>query len=328
MSSVIVLVTEPEFYRAKAWFTGLPDLTCEAAPAGEAALADAIGRTGARYVVLGPAKYTDAVYRALPRGGVLARFGVGHDGVDKRRATDAGLFCTNTPGVLDDSVAEHAMMLVLAAARLVAWFDADMRRGTWRLREGVELRGRTLAVIGCGRIGRATARIAARGFGMRVVGYRRPGAFLGDAQADFEFVTSDFTAAVEDASFVSLHIASTPETFRFVNRERLAALRPGSWLINTARGAVVDEAALYDAIASGRIGGAALDVFEREPYQPVDATHDLRTLENVILTPHVGSHTAQANRRMAERAIENIRLAEAGRFTEMDLLNPEVLTVR
>lgn len=324
MSSVIVLVTEPEFYRAKAWFTGLPDLTCEAAPPGEAALADAIGRTGARYVVLGPAKYTDAVYRALPRGGVLARFGVGHDGVDKRRATDAGLFCTNTPGVLDDSVAEHAMTLVLAAARLVAWFDRDMRQGAWRLRGGVELRGRTLAVIGCGRIGRATARIARRGFGMRVVGYRRPGPAAA-AGADFDAVTPDFTAAVREASFVSLHVAATPETFRFINRERLSQMNRDAWLINTARGAVVDEAALYDAVGSRQIAGAALDVFEREPYEPVDPDRDLRTLENVILTPHVGSNTSEANRRMAQRALDNIRLAESGRFAEMDLLNPDVL---
>ena len=325
MSSVIVLVTEPEFYRAEAWFTGLPDLTCEAAPAGEAALADAIALTGARYVVLGPAKYTDGVYRALPRGGVLARFGVGHDGVDKRRATEAGLFCTNTPGVLDDSVAEHAMALVLAAARLVAWFDRDMRQSAWRLREGVELRGRTLAVIGCGRIGRVTARIARRGFGMRVVGYRRPGRAADAVDADFDAVAHDFTAAVRDAAFVSLHVAATPETFRFVNRERLSTMARDAWLINTARGAVVDEAALYDAVGSRQIAGAALDVFEREPYEPVDPDRDLRTLENVILTPHVGSNTAEANRRMAQRALDNIRLAEAGRFAEMDLLNPEVL---
>ena len=325
MSSTIVLVTEPEFHRASSWFTAVPDMTCIAAPSEEAPLAETVVRTGARYLVLGPARYTGAVYQAVPRGGVLARFGVGHDGIDKGRATEAGLLCANTPGVLDDSVAEGAMLLVMAAARRIARFDRDMRQGSWAPREGVELRGRTLAIIGCGRIGRATARIAARGFGMRVVGYRRSGAVAGDADGDFHTLTHDFAAAVQDASFVSLHIAATPETLQFIDRDRLSAMRRDAWLINTARGAVVDEAALYDAVASGRIGGAALDVFEREPYEPVDPARDLRSLENVILTPHVGSNTIEANRRMAERALENIRLAQAGRFAEMDLLNPEVL---
>jgi phosphoglycerate dehydrogenase-like enzyme len=102
-------------------------------------------------------------------------------------------------------------------------------------------------------------------------------------------------------------------------------MQPGAWLINTARGAVVDENALYDALADGQIAGAALDVFEREPYEPADTARDLRTLPNTILMPHVGTHTDGANRRMAERALENIALAEARDFAAMDLLNPEVL---
>ena len=122
------------------------------------------------------------------------------------------------------------------------------------------------------------------------------------------------------AEFVSVHLPASPETARFIGRERLAMLAPESWLINTARGAVIDEAALYDALVAGRIAGAALDVFEREPYQPVDAGRDLRRLPNVILTPHVGSHTRAANRAMAARALRNIVLAEAGRFEEMDLV--------
>jgi phosphoglycerate dehydrogenase-like enzyme len=102
-------------------------------------------------------------------------------------------------------------------------------------------------------------------------------------------------------------------------------MKAGAWLINTARGAVVDEAALFDALAQGRLGGAGLDVFAREPYEPVDPGRDLRTLANVIMMPHVGSHTGAANRRMAERALQNIVLVEAGDFASIDLLNPEVL---
>ena len=320
----LVLVTEPEFRRAESVFASARGVQCTPAPREEAELARAVSDRGARYVVVGSYPYTSALYAALPRGGVIARFGVGHDSVDKGKATSAGLLCTNTPGVLDQSVAEHAMLLILAAARHLVKNTSDMRAGTWELGpQGTELRGKTLAVIGAGRIGRATACIASQGFGMRVVGFRRSGAH---GNADFADVTTDFGAAVRGARFVSLHITAEAANRKFLNAERLAMLPADAWLINTARGAVVDEAALYDALASRRLGGAALDVYEREPYAPGDPSRDFRALENVILTPHVGSHTHEANRAMAERALENIRLAEAGDFGAMDLLNPDVLS--
>lgn len=318
-----VLVTEPEFRRAERVFESADGVQCTPVPPGEAELADAIVTHAARYVIVGSYAYSSALYQALPRGGVIARFGVGHDSVDKAKATDAGLLCTNTPGVLDQSVAEHAVLLMAAAARHLARNASDMRGGRWDLGpQGTELRGKTLAVIGCGRIGRATARIAANGFGMRVIGFRRSPA---QTDSDFMATTTDFEAAVRHAHFVSLHITAEPSNRRFVDAGRIAMLSSLAWLINTARGAVVDEAALYDAVAGRRLAGAALDVFEREPYVPADPSRDFRNLENVILTPHVGSHTTEANRSMAERALENIRRAEAGDFASMDLLNPEVL---
>ncbi len=323
---LVVLVTEPEFRRAEAVFASAAGMQCTPAPTGEAELARAVAESGARYVVVGHYPFTSALYNALPRGGVIARFGVGHDSVDKAKATAAGLLCTNTPGVLDQSVAEHAMLLIAAAARHLAMNAADMRAGTWDLGpSGTELRGKTLAVIGCGRIGRATARIASHGFGMRVVGFRRSASRDAGKDAAFAHLTTQFEAAVRGAHYVSLHINAEEGNRKFLNAERLAMLSAHAWVINTARGAILDEHALYDALANGRIAGAALDVFEREPYVPSDASRDLRTLPNVILTPHVGSHTYEANRGMAERALQNIRLADAGDFGSMDLLNPDVL---
>jgi phosphoglycerate dehydrogenase-like enzyme len=242
------------------------------------------------------------------------------------KATHSGLLCTNTPGVLNESVAEHALALMLASARHVVRNVADMRGGTWDLGpEGSELRGKTLALIGCGDIARATARIAARGFGMRVVAVCRSRQPEGKDAADLAEVTTDFASGVRASHYVSVHINAEPSNRKFINADRLAMMPPEAWLINTARGAVVDEEALYDALAGGRLAGAALDVFEREPYVPADASRDLRTLPNVVLTPHVGSHTAEANRAMAERALANIRFAEAGNFRSMDLLNPAVV---
>jgi phosphoglycerate dehydrogenase-like enzyme len=323
----IVLVTEPEYRRGEMVFTSSTRFTFLSAPSDEAALVRAIAEAGARHVIVGGQPYREALYTALPRGSVVARFGVGHEWIDKRKATAAGLLCTNTPSVLDQSVAELTFLLVAAAARRLAAIAGAMRDGQWTPLLGAELKGKTLTIVGPGRIGQAVARIARRGFEMRVVGCRRKGSTAPmPSGADFDFVTDDVPEALGQADFVSLLIPGVPENAHFINRERLALLRPHAWLINTARGAVVDEAALYDALVEQRIGGAALDVFEREPYQPVDPRRDLRTLQNVILTPHVGSTTPEANRGMAERAVQNIVLAEAGEFKKMDLLNPEVMS--
>ena len=323
--ATVVLVTETEFRRAPQVFESADGLQCVPVPGAEAALARAIVEHGARYVVVGSVKYEGALYETLPRGGVIARFGVGHDAIDKKKATQAGLLCTNTPSVLDQSVAEHAVLLMLAAARRLPALTAEMRRGNWALGPaGVELCGKSLAIIGSGRIGQAVARIATRGFGMRAIGCRRSAARSAEI-GDCALVTSDFAAAVRDVDFVSLHINAEPANLRFLNQERLSMIPPRAWLINTARGAVVDEQALYDALSGGRLAGAALDVFDREPYVPADPARDLRTLANVVLTPHVGSHTSEANRGMASRALENVRRALAGDFGGMDLVNPEVI---
>lgn len=326
MPPPIVLVTTPEFLRAEATFRSAEALRCVEAPSAEADLAAAIAGTGARYIVVGSTKYQKELYAALPPGGVIARFGVGWDSLDLPKATEARLFCTNTPDVLETSVAELTMSLVLSAARHLTSLDHGMRDRDWAPRTGMELRGKTLAIIGCGHIGRAVARIASAGFGMRVVGCRRAGsASAPGPMPEFAAVTDDVEVAVKNADFVSLHIPGTPENAQFINGTRLAAFDERAWLINTSRGAVVDEAVLYDALAGGQIAGAALDVFAREPYVPVSPDKDLRTLSCVILTPHVGSNTADANRRMAERALGNIRFAEAKEIGRMDILNREVL---
>lgn len=320
-----VLVTESEYRKAEARFLSTPGLECRRAPDIEADLASAIREAHASHVVVGPATYAGALYDALPPGGVVARFGVGHDGIDKARATERGLLCTNTPGVLNQSVAEHTMLLVAAAARRLVAASTGMAQRAWDPVIGEELQGKTLAIIGCGAIGRSVARIAALGYGMQVAGCSRPGAPPPAALEHFHVVTNDFATAVREAEFVSLHMSASPENSHFINLDRLTHLGEGAWLINTARGSIVDERALFAALAARRLGGAALDVFAREPYAPGEGSGDLRSLANVILTPHIGSNTAQANARMAERALQNIVFAEARAFPRMDLLNPEVL---
>ena len=321
-----VVVTELEYRKAEVSFVSAHGLECLRAPDAEADLASAIREAHASYVIVGARTYAGALYEALKSGGVIARFGVGHDGIDRAKATAAGLLVTNTPGVLTQSVAEHTMLLVGAAARRLIAMSTSMSRHAWEPATGEELEGKTLAIIGCGGIGRGVARIASLGYGMHVIGCSRPDVPPPTALPHFGAVTNDFGIAVRNADFVSLHMSASRDNLHWLHRERLASLGERSWLINTARGALVDEAALFTALVERRLAGAALDVFAREPYGPVEGGGDLRSLPNVILTPHVGSNTAEANRRMAERALQNIVLAEGRAFARMDLVNPEVLT--
>ncbi len=310
-----VLVTDLEYNKAKHIFKNAAGFECISAPSDEAGLAKAIRDAQAKYVIVGINKYTKELYESIPAGGVIARFGVGHDGIDKIQAKAKGIYCTNTPGVLDDSVAECAIGMILTAARHLAVCAADNKNGVWKNRVGVELAGKTLAIIGCGNIGRKVAKIAKLGFGMKVVGYD---IVKGPNMENFDDFYLNFAEAVKNADFVTIHIPNIPATQNFINGERLSIMKKGSWLINTARGGVVDEDAVFDAASGDLIGGAALDVFKNEPYIP--QTRDLRTLKNIIMTPHIGSSTIEACERMALSSLNNIGSAHACKITEMNIV--------
>jgi phosphoglycerate dehydrogenase-like enzyme len=314
---ISVIVTEPEYLKASSVFRTAAGFDCIPAPADEAGLAAKIRATGARFAIVGVNRYRAELYDAIPSGGVIARFGVGHDGIDKVLATCKGILCCNTPGVLDESVAECTIGLMLACARHLACCSASCRGGAWQPAVGIELSGKTLAVIGCGNIGRKVARSAKLGFGMRVVGFSRREPENASVVDTF---TGDFAAAVAGADFVSVHIPDNASTRDFINRNRLLQMRSSAILINTSRGGVVDEDAVYDAVVSGAIAGAGLDVFKHEPYLPGQSGKDLRTLDRVVMTPHIGSSTREACERMAKAALANIERARLGNTQDMNLL--------
>ena len=324
--NVTVGITEVEFNKAKDLFLKEKGLACLPVPEAEAELAAAIISRDIKHVIIGAAKYQDALYGSLSEGSVIARFGVGHDGVDKEKASARGILCTNTPGVLDDSVAEYTMLLVLSAARQVMDLAAQCKLRIWRSHVGYEVKNKKLAVIGCGPIGRRVARIASLGFQMEVTGCEISDVDAERMNREFGFtrLTKDFGEAVREADFVSLHIPANPANYHFLNRERLAMLPERAWLINTARGALIHEDALYEALFQDKIAGAALDVFENEPYAP-SGQHDLRALKNIIMLPHLASSTREACDKVAARCLENIRHAESADFQKMDLLNRDLL---
>lgn len=326
---VTIAVTRLEYNKSEHVFREAEKdgFNCIPVQGDEAPFAEAVRLHGARHAIVGVVQYTGALYDALPRGGVIARYGVGYDALDLKQAAQKGIICVNTPGVLEEAVAEYTMALILSAARCLPGLNMEVRSGGWKPMVGTELCRKRLAVIGCGQIGRSVAKKASAGFGMEVWGCKTTLAGAEELKRDYGFkeIVLDFEEAVDNADFVSLHIPSTKATRGFINGGSISAIPSKAWLINTARGAVVDENALYDALKSGALRGAALDVYENEPYQPLDPGRDLRNLPNVIMTPHVASSTVEACERVAERALRNIRMAENGEFETMDILNPEAL---
>ena len=247
------------------------------------------------------------------RARILANFGVGYNHIDVAAAKARGLVVTNTPDVLTDDTADDAIMLMLMVARRAGEGERHVRSGTWTGWRpthllGTKVSGKTLGLIGLGRIGRAVARRARQGFGMRVVfhdPYPPPANVVADLAAEPKATVED---VLREADFVSLHSPATPETRHLMNAERLALMRPTAFLINTARGDIVDEAALVAALERRQIAGAALDVYEQEPH----VTPALLTMENVVLLPHLGSATQETRVAMGMRALDNLAAFFAG----------------
>lgn len=252
-------------------------------------------------IVAGTDPFTEQVFAsAAPGLKVIGRTGVGFDNVDVDAATRHGVAVCPTPGVNRQSVAEHTMALMLNCARLIPQNMRSVRSGGWDQTSGRELNGATLGLVGLGAIGKAVATFG-RCFGMRVIAH--------DPCFDHEFgrengiepVSLERLLAVSD--FVSLHIFLNASTRHFIDAAALAGMKPGAYLINTARGGVVDEDALADALAAGRLAGAALDTTEREPL-PADSR--LRGLDNVIVTAHIGAATLEARARSGRRAAQSV----------------------
>ncbi len=259
-------------------------------------------------------RFTAEVLAAEPRRTeLLANFGVGFNHIDTAAAKARGLAVSNTPDVLTDATADLTMTLLLMAARRAGEGERHLRAGAWTGWRpthmlGTQVSGKTLGLVGMGRIARAVAQRAHHGFGMRVI-FHDPYPPSPDVARTLGAEPRDrLEDVLREADFVSLHCPATPETRHLMNRERLGLLRPDAYLINTARGDVVDEAALAEVLRARRIAGAGLDVFEHEPQVP----EVLRGLENVVLLPHLGSATTETRVAMGMRALENLRLFFSG----------------
>ncbi|HMM22916.1 MAG TPA: D-glycerate dehydrogenase [Selenomonadales bacterium] len=256
---------------------------------------------------------------AAPTCKVFANHGVGYNNIDVEAATKYGIYVTNTPDVVTGPTADLAWALLLATARRVAEGDRLIRAGRWRLSDpfamlGTEVSGKTLGIVGAGRIGRAVAQ-RARGFNMDILYTANSPKPDFAAQTGARF--AELRQLLQSADFVSVHVPLTPATRQLIGEQELTLMKPTAILINTSRGPAVDEQALVKALRSGGIGGAGLDVFEREPVlEP-----GLAELDNVVLTPHIGTSTLETRIRMAAVCSRNIQAALAGQVPP-NCLNP------
>lgn len=267
--------------------------------------------------------YTGAVMDECANLRVIARVGIGVDNVDLDAATARGILVCNTPDGPTESTAEHTVAMLLALAKRLPQGAANLASGKWGPRMGLllgnEVRGKTLGLVGLGRIGRRVAEICRLAFSMRVLAVDPILTAAQAAALGVELTTLEVLLA--EADFVSLHAPALPETWRLMNAERFALMKPGAILLNMARGALVDEAALLAALESGRLAAAGLDVFDPEP--PALGS-SLRTHPRVLATPHMAALTVEGFDRMQRMAAENVLAIARGEGTP-NVVNPEVL---
>ncbi|MBH5323153.1 2-hydroxyacid dehydrogenase [Aurantiacibacter sediminis] len=273
-----------------------------------------LARAMAEYDVLCPT-VSDCIDAEVLCGGdrvkLIANYGVGFDHIDCAEAKAAGIAVSNTPGVLTDATADLTITLMLMATRRASEGERELRRGDWSGWRpthliGAGLQDKVLGIVGFGRIGQAVARRARHGFGMRIA-YHSSSEKSEAKEVDARYF-DDLHDLLANSEIVSLHMPGGAETEHLIDAEAIAAMRPGAYLINTARGSVLDHNALADALHSGHLAGAGLDVYPDEP----DVPPDLLEVDSAVLLPHLGSATREAREAMGMRALENIRAHAKG----------------
>jgi glyoxylate reductase len=264
---------------------------------------------------------------AAPRLKVISNMAAGYDNIDISAATSRGIVVGNTPGALSETTADFAFALLLAAARRVVEADAYTRRGQWKtwgpmVMLGHDVHHATLGIVGLGRIGREMAK-RARGFNMQVLYYSRARKLQAEKELGIEYV-SNLLALLSRADFITLHVPLTAETHHLISTEEFAVMKPTAILINTCRGPVLDQKALYQALRSRQIFAAAIDVTEVEPIPPDDP---LLTLDNIIIAPHIASASVTTRTKIATLAAANLI---AGLRDEIPphCVNPEAMQYR
>lgn len=270
---------------------------------------------GATAAIAGQEFYTGEVFDACPQLGLVVRFGVGFDAVDVAAATERGVLVATIPGTTDWGVADHAIGLMIDLAHGISRSDRAMRGGEWQPRRGVDVWQATLGIVGLGRIGRALAQ-RARGFEMTLLAHEPYPDTAFVERYGVELLALDDVLSRSD--FVSLHLPSMPETEGIIDASKFALMKPGAFLVNTARGKVVDEDALFEALRSNQIGGAGIDAWATEPMTDTRWAE----LDNLVMTPHSAPNTFGVWTASGAMTVDIVLMVLAGERPGQ-LLNPE-----
>jgi glyoxylate reductase len=293
------------------------------APLPDKELKEAIKGASAIIPVI-PDKITDEVLRSAgPSLKVVAHYAVGYDNIDIKAASKLGIYVSNTPGDLTEAVAEHSLALMMAVGRRVVESDRFTREGDYRYWDpmiflGPKFKGKTLGIVGFGRIGQHFARMAINGLSMKIL-YNDPRKCEDEEFKNAEFC--DLDTLLTNSDVISLHCNLTEDTRHLIGEKEIRKMKPDAIIVNTARGPIINEAILAKALKEGWIEGAGLDVFEREPI----VHPDLIQLPNVVLTPHIGSATREARIQMARMAALNVIEVLINKKPPLNLVNKDVL---
>jgi len=272
-------------------------------------------------------KIDSEVFDAAPNLKIVAQMAVGFDNIDIQEATKRGIHVTNTPGVLTETTADFAWALLMAVARRIVEADKYARTGNWKvswhpmMMQGRDIYGATLGIVGLGRIGCAIAK-RAKGFDMKVL-YHDVVRRL-DFEKEYNIQFTELERLFKEADFITINTPLTKETYHLVDEKKLKLMKKTAYLINNARGPIVDEKALYKALKEGWITGAALDVFEQEP---ISTENPLVKLDNVVVAPHISSSSYETRSKMAEMVAQNLVAFFEGK-TPPNLVNPEVVKAK
>ena len=314
-----ILIVQPIHERGVQVFDDRFDVRVASDPSVATVMKEIKGVEG---VVVRTAPFPREIIEAADALKVIGRHGVGVDNIDLKAATEKGVIIVNTPNANATSVAEHTLTVIGALAKQMTVYNKEMRAGQWEIRNSyraVDLDGKTLGLVGIGRVGSLVARKAAAAFNMKVIAFDPYVAPEKAREIDITLVAAS-DDIFRQADVVSLHTPLTPETRGFVNAARLRLMKPTAFLVNFSRGEVIDEKALYEALKTGVIAGAAIDVFDPEP--PLK-DNPLFELDNIIVSPHSAALTQECVIRMATGAAEGVVDVLTGRRPQF-VVNPEV----
>ncbi len=313
------IIQEKLYQRAKNTFKNSTINFISSSKRDEEDLLNKLKKHQTKCIVIDSRPFSKRFFSSLPQRILIARFGTGYNNIPIDLCLKKNILVANTPSILKNSVTEHVLALMLSLARNILHSHQNIISGHWDRIEGIELKDKTIGIIGFGNIGKHLSKVVKQALNMKVIVYTKTPPKDAKQIKWVDFFYNNLEDCLSNSDIVSIHVPLTTQTTHMINKITLKKMKKKAFLINTSRGNVIDEKALFYFLKEKKIAAAALDVFKTEPYSSKKEI-DFRTLPNVILTPHISAHTACANEKMAQKTIENIQAFYKNDFTNLSLI--------